>query len=102
MISRLDEFLEAAAAEAALVPALRGELRWSYGYTWTLQGVHGARAALKRRHSEAELWLERVAEPLAALAAGLGLRVSRRRSPRGLADSAAVAVSRLDRRLHLR
>ncbi len=72
-ISRLDEYLDAAGAEAALVPALRGELRWSYGYTWTLQGVHGTRAGLKRRHSEAELWLERVAEPLAALAAGLGL-----------------------------
>ncbi len=57
-----------------VVPALRGELRWSYGYTWTLQGVHGTRAALKRRHAEAELWLERVAEPLAALAAGLGRR----------------------------
>ncbi|MGH7499634.1 MAG: glycoside hydrolase family 38 C-terminal domain-containing protein [Gemmatimonadales bacterium] len=71
-ISRLEEFFEAAAPETVMVPALRGELRWSYGYTWTLQGVHGTRAALKRRHAEAELWLERVAEPLAALAAGLG------------------------------
>ena len=68
VISRLDEFFEAAAAESAMVPALRGELRWSYGYTWTLQGVHGTRAALKRRHAEAEIWLERAAEPLAALA----------------------------------
>ena len=71
-ISRLEEFFEAAAPETAMIPALRGALRWSYGYTWTLQGVHGTRAALKRRHTEAELWLERVAEPLAALAAGLG------------------------------
>src|SRR5439155_15080507 len=47
-------------------------LRWSYGYTWTLQGVHATRAPLKRRHAEAELWLERVAEPLAALAATTG------------------------------
>jgi alpha-mannosidase len=54
------------------VPLLRGELRWSYGYTWTLQGVHGTRAALKRRHAEAELLLERIAEPLAALAAVRG------------------------------
>jgi alpha-mannosidase len=67
-ISRLDEFFEAAADDAALVPALRGELRWSYGYTWTLQGVHGTRTELKRRHGETELLLERVAEPLAALA----------------------------------
>ena len=47
---------------------LEGELRWSYGYTWTLQGVHATRAPLKRLHAEAELALERMAEPLAALA----------------------------------
>ena len=47
---------------------LEGELRWSYGYTWTLQGVHATRAPLKRLHAEAELGLERMAEPLAALA----------------------------------
>ena len=67
-ISRLDEFLRAAWDDAPkAVPVLTGELRWSYGYTWTLQGVHGTRAPLKRRHSEAELRLERLAEPLAAL-----------------------------------
>jgi alpha-mannosidase len=67
-VSRLDEYL--AAAEAALtgVSRLEGELRWSYGYTWTLQGVHGTRAPLKRLHADAELSLERIAEPLAALA----------------------------------
>ena len=56
------------------LPALRGELRWSYGYTWTLQGVHATRAPLKRRHADAELWLERLAEPLAALALVHGTR----------------------------
>jgi mannosylglycerate hydrolase len=67
-VSRLDEFLRAAwSAAPETVPTLSGELRWSYGYTWTLQGVHGTRAPLKRRHSDAELRLERVAEPLAAL-----------------------------------
>ena len=69
-VSRLDEFFRAAAAEANGVPAIHGELRWSYGYTWTLQGVHGTRAPLKRRHADAELLLERIAEPLAALAPG--------------------------------
>ncbi|MEP7175361.1 MAG: glycoside hydrolase family 38 C-terminal domain-containing protein [Gemmatimonadales bacterium] len=69
-VSRLDEYFRAAAAEANGVPAIHGELRWSYGYTWTLQGVHATRAPLKRRHAEAELLLERVAEPLAALAPG--------------------------------
>jgi alpha-mannosidase len=72
-VSRLDEFLRAAAAEADGAPPLHGELRWSYGYTWTLQGVHATRAPLKRRHAEAELRLERVAEPLAALAGARGL-----------------------------
>jgi alpha-mannosidase len=67
-ISRLDEFLRAAwSAAPDTVPTLTGELRWSYGYTWTLQGVHGTRAPLKRRHAAAELRLERIAEPLAAL-----------------------------------
>jgi mannosylglycerate hydrolase len=67
-VSRLDEYLAAASADAGEVPRLEGELRWSYGYTWTLQGVHATRAPLKRLHAEAELALERMAEPLAALA----------------------------------
>lgn len=78
-ISRLDEFFQAAAEAggAAAAPLAAGELRWSYRYTWTLQGVHGTRAPLKRRHGEAELWLARVAEPLAALARRYGGRERR-------------------------
>jgi alpha-mannosidase len=71
-ISRLDEFLAAAGAEAKQLPRVTGELRWSYGYTWTLQGTHGTRAHLKRRNSLAELLLQRVAEPLVALAGAVG------------------------------
>jgi len=67
-ISRLEDFFNAAAAEAVALPVICGELRWSYGYTWTLQGVHSTRAPLKRRHDLAELALARMAEPLAALA----------------------------------
>jgi len=67
-VSRLDDFLRAAAALTRELPVVTGELRWSYGYTWTLQGVHGTRAPLKRRNSALELLLERIAEPLAALA----------------------------------
>src|SRR5919106_5237716 len=67
-VSRLDEYFGAAVTEAESVPLLEGELRWSYGYTWTLQGVHATRAPLKRLHAEAELSLERMAEPLTALA----------------------------------
>ncbi|HYC33190.1 MAG TPA: hypothetical protein VEB59_12950 [Gemmatimonadales bacterium] len=76
-VSRLDEFLGLAAAESGGLPVVEGELRWSYGYTWTLQGVHGTRAALKRKHSLVELALERAAEPLAALALALGVGDSR-------------------------
>jgi alpha-mannosidase len=64
-VSRLDEFCQA--AEGSPARPVAGELRWSYGYTWTLQGVHGTRAPLKRRHGQVELWLERLAEPLVAL-----------------------------------
>jgi mannosylglycerate hydrolase len=73
-ISRLDEFFQAADAPPTAgtgggrpVP-VAGELRASYGYTWTLQGVHGTRTPFKRRHGNVELLLERGAEPLAALA----------------------------------
>ncbi|HZE94327.1 MAG TPA: glycoside hydrolase family 38 C-terminal domain-containing protein [Gemmatimonadales bacterium] len=71
-VSRLDEFFQA--AEATSARGIAGELRWSYGYAWTLQGVHGTRAPLKRRHAQVELWLERVAEPLVALARNAGGR----------------------------
>lgn len=67
-ISKLQDFFAAAAAEAVGLPVVGGELRWSYAYTWTLQGVHATRAPLKRRHTISELALSRIAEPLAALA----------------------------------
>ncbi len=74
-VSRLDEFLRLAREGAGALPVVTGELRWSYGYTWNLQGVHATRAPLKRRNDGLELVLERVAEPLAALAAPVaGLR----------------------------
>jgi alpha-mannosidase len=77
-ISRLQDFFIAAAAEAAGVAVLAGELRWSYGYTWTLQGVHGTRSPLKRRHARTELLLAGHADPLAGLA--WALRGSDRRA----------------------
>jgi mannosylglycerate hydrolase len=77
-VSRLDEFFQA--ADGTPARPVGGELRWSYGYTWTLQGVHGTRAPLKRRHGHVELWLERIAEPLVALAR-LGTASGRDRRP---------------------
>src|SRR5881392_2135559 len=72
-VSRLDEFLQLV-AEGVKPSPLDGELRWSYRYAWTLQGVHATRAPLKRRATAAELSLERLAEPLAALARRAGGR----------------------------
>lgn len=50
------------------LPEVTGELRDSYGYTWTLQGTFGTRAAQKRRNAVVERSLARDAEPWAALA----------------------------------
>ncbi len=67
VISTLGEFL-ATVSSRQTIPEVLGELRWSYGYAWTLQGVHATRSRMKRRHAQAELGLSRRAEPLAALA----------------------------------
>jgi 2-O-(6-phospho-alpha-D-mannosyl)-D-glycerate hydrolase len=67
-ISRLVDFFAAASSASSGLPVISGELRWSYGYTWTLQGVHATRAPLKRRNALTELALLRLAEPLAGLA----------------------------------
>jgi alpha-mannosidase len=64
--SSLEEYFAAAGSGRTTI---KGELRDSYGYTWTLQGVHGTRAPLKRRHADAELLLGRLVEPLVALSA---------------------------------
>lgn len=60
-----------ALVDAARVVAPReiaGELRDSYGYTWTLQGTLGTRAAQKRRNAIAERTLVRDVEPWVVLA----------------------------------
>jgi alpha-mannosidase len=54
------------------LPVVRGELRDSYGYTWTLQGTFATRAHEKRLNARAERLLLREAEPWAALAGRAG------------------------------
>lgn len=66
-VSRLDEFFDAARADFRAAPLISGPLV-APGAAWVLRGTHGTRAPLKRRAAEVELWLARVAEPLAALA----------------------------------
>lgn len=41
-------------ARAQRLPTISGELRDSYGYTWTLQGTFGTRAAQKRANAHGE------------------------------------------------
>jgi mannosylglycerate hydrolase len=59
------------------LPVVRGELRDSYGYTWTLQGTFGTRARQKRRNAILERTLVRDAEPWAALARRAGFPTRR-------------------------
>jgi len=75
-VSRLEEFFQALETSAPRAAVLHGELRAPAreGGTWSLQGVHGTRAPEKRANSDLELWLERFAEPLAALARRRGGR----------------------------
>ncbi len=65
-------YFEAIGTAAAPQPPVHGELRFSYRYAWTLQGVHATRARLKAAVAEGERLLLRWAEPQAALAAWAG------------------------------
>jgi alpha-mannosidase len=69
--SSLRAFAERLAASAPRdrLPTVDGELRDSYGYTWTLQGTFGTRAHEKRLNALVERALTRDAEPWDALAA---------------------------------
>ena len=57
-----------AASKDRRIPVITGELRDSYGYTWTLQGTLGARAHQKRVNARLERTLLRDVEPWIALA----------------------------------
>ena len=57
-----------AACNGVTLPIVQGELRDSYGYTWTLGGTLGTRAQQKRRNALLERALVRDVEPWLALA----------------------------------
>lgn len=57
----------AASAGAMELPVVRGELRDSYGYCWSLQGTLASRAMQKRRNALVEHLLVRDVEPWLAL-----------------------------------
>lgn len=58
----------AAASEQVPVPEVEGELRDSYGYTWTLQGTLATRAWQKRAVARADALLRHDVEPWIAMA----------------------------------
>lgn len=59
-------------AAGTVLPVVEGELRDSYGYTWTLQGTFATRAHEKRLNALAERALVREAEPWSAMVAREG------------------------------
>ena len=69
VVSTLADVGQRALADAQRVelPRVAGELRDSYGYTWTLQGTFGTRAAQKRRVARTTRRLVRDVEPWLAL-----------------------------------
>lgn len=66
----LRDFARQAVERATTTPLdeVSGELRDSYGYTWTLQGTFATRAGQKRANARVERLLLREAEPWSALA----------------------------------
>ena len=68
--SSMRGFTEAliARASAQRMQTITGELRDSYGYSWTIQGTFATRASQKRANASAERALIRAAEPWSALA----------------------------------
>ena len=71
-VGRLEEYV--AALERSLgakrdeLTLVEGELRDGRAHTWALQDTHGTRLYLKQLNAQCQRLLERVAEPLAALA----------------------------------
>lgn len=66
-LAQLGRILDSRAQQSTL-PVVQGELRDSYGYTWTLGGTLATRAYQKRDNARLERGLIRDAEPWAALA----------------------------------
>ncbi|MGQ0640986.1 MAG: glycosyl hydrolase-related protein, partial [Gemmatimonadaceae bacterium] len=66
-LTRLAELLATRAAQSTL-PQVEGELRDSYGYTWTLAGTLASRTHQKRANARVERELLRDVEPWTALA----------------------------------
>ena len=67
-LAKFASAVEARALQSLQLPEVEGELRDSYGFTWTLAGTLATRAHQKRRNAQLERMLVRDVEPWAALA----------------------------------
>ena len=75
--SSLREFTDAVVTRVSqdrAVPEIAGELRSSFGYTWTVPGTWSSRSYQKRRNARIERMLTREAEPWAVIASARGAR----------------------------
>lgn len=76
-LARLGDYAAAvsewALGHPASLPDVVGELRAGWAYAWVLQGTHGSRLHLKQANGWCQRFLERVVEPLAALALTRGV-----------------------------
>jgi len=69
--NHLDDVRAYAQSHSMKFPTFQGEFRWGR-YSEILQGIHATRLHLKQRNHQAETLLERVMEPLIAMAALAG------------------------------
>ncbi|QJR34762.1 glycosyl hydrolase-related protein [Gemmatimonas groenlandica] len=86
-----------AACRDVALPVVQGELRDSYGYTWTLGGTLGTRAQQKRRNALLERALLRDVEPWLALS---WLHHATARA-RGIASDGTVTLAQLPALLNI-
>jgi mannosylglycerate hydrolase len=68
-LGRFAAAVEQRVVQAKPVPEVEGELRDSYGFTWTISGTLATRAHQKRRNAQLERLLVRDVEPWAGLVA---------------------------------
>ncbi len=76
--SSVQKYADAVAAEVGTLPDIHGELRFGYRYAFAVMGgVYSSRMYIKQANWRAQLLLERLAEPLNAIAVATGMRSQR-------------------------
>ena len=76
--SSVQKYVDAVAPEVGVLPEIHGELRFGYRYAFAVMGgVYSSRMYIKQANWRAQLLLERLAEPLNAIAVATGMRSQR-------------------------